>query len=62
MKHRAEIESNDDMDMLPAWATPVILAFMMAVGPAIHSLDKKPVKPQQPKPICQLHLASAECK
>jgi hypothetical protein len=57
----APSSDDTDMDMLPPWATGVILAFALAVGPALHSLEKKPVKLVQTKP-CQMLISSMKCE
>lgn len=64
MKNQFKIKSSHDadMDMLPAWAAPLIVTFMLTAGLAIQATEKEPVKPPQKKPECRLLVASQECK
>lgn len=59
-----QIKSREDVDieMLPAWATPVILTVMFAAAALVHGVEEKDRIPVQTKPACEMRLASLECK
>ena len=62
MDNQVENSVDPNMELLPAWATPLILAFMLSAAYVGHGSDKKPTQAVTPKAKCELLAATRECK